>query len=367
MMSTLESVVREMEQAIATWGPERRARPLRKVTELFVEQAPKLKDDHVSVFDEVIIRLAREVGGKERSQLSQRLADIRNAPVAVVKNLAQDADLAVAEPILERSTRLSDDDLVAIAAQKEQGHLLAVSRRRVLSERVTGVLVERGDQQVVRAVAQNQGAKLSEGTLANLAKKAAADTDLRSVLMKRADVPPGGLPTSASRAPLAKQTSKPKAKTMATAETQRLEAALSKLAASMNGPPPSRDVSVAVERLARTANAKGVQEVRVANWIKADKVDDALAALVHNSGLPASAIVSAYESADYEPLLLMVRAARLSWNIFKLLLTARDGKVPPADLVKASFESFQQLPVTSPQQLKELIAERQTASTFDAA
>lgn len=363
-MSTLESVVREVEQAIATGDPERRARPLRKVTELFVAQAPKLKDDHVSVFDEVIVRLAREVDGKERSELSQRLADIGNAPVRVVKDLAQDADLAVAEPILERSTRLSDDDLVAIAAQKEQGHLLAVSRRRALSERVTGVLVERGDQQVVRAVAQNQGAKLSEGTLAHLAKKAAADTDLRSVLMKRADAPQGGLPTSAGGTPLAKPPPKPKAK--ATAETQRLEAALSKLAASMTGPPPSRDISAAVERLARTANAKAVQEVRVANWIKADKIDDALAALVHNSGLPATVIVSAYESADYEPLLMMVRAARLSWNTFKLLLTARDGQVP-AELVKASFESFQQLPVTSPQQLKELLAAHKPAPASDAA
>jgi uncharacterized protein (DUF2336 family) len=255
---------------------------------------------------------------------------------------------------------------MVIAAQKEQGHLLAVSRRRALSERVTGVLVERGDQQVVRAVAQNQGAKLSEGTLANLAKKAAADTDLRSVLMKRADVPQGGLPIFAGGTLLAKQAPKPKVQATATAETQRLEGALSKLAASMSGPPPSRDISAAIERLARTANAKGVQEVRVANWIKADKIDDALAALVHNSGLPPSTIVSAFESADYEPLLLMVRAARLSWNIFKLLLTARDGQVP-AELVKASFESFQQLPVTSPQQLTELLAEQKSAQASNAA
>jgi uncharacterized protein (DUF2336 family) len=364
-MSTLESVVREVEQAIATANPERRARPLRRVTELFIEQAPKLKDDHVSAFDQVIIRLAREVGGKERSELSQRLADIANAPVGVVKDLAQDADLAVAEPILERSSRLSDDDLVAIAAQKEQGHLLAVSRRQALSERVTGVLVERGDQRVVQAVAENKGAKLSGGTLASLAKKAAGDSNLRSALLKRVDTPQGDLPAFAGAALETKQAPKPKPKP--TVETQRLEAALSKLAASVTGRPPSRDISGAVERIARTANAKGIQEVRVANWIKADKIDDALAALVHNSGLPATTIVSAYESTDYEPLLLMVRAARLSWNIFKLLLTARDGQVPPAELVKASFESFQQLPVTSPQQLEELLAEQKAALASDAA
>jgi Uncharacterised protein conserved in bacteria (DUF2336) len=134
----------------------------------------------------------------------------------------------------------------------------------------------------------------------------------------------------------------------------------------MSGPPPSRDISAAVERLAVTASAKGVQELRVANLIKADKIDDALAALAHNSGLPPAAIVSAYEAADYEPLLVMVRAARLSWNIFKLLLAARDGQVPP-DLVKASFESFQLLPVINPQQLAELVAERKAALAGSAA
>jgi len=77
--------------------------------------------------------------------------------------------------------------------------------------------------------------------------------------------------------------------------------------------------------------------------------------------------VSAYEASDYEPLLLMVRAARLSWNVFKLLLTARDGKVPPSDLLKASFESFQQLPVINAQQLNELLAGRKRGQATDAA
>ena len=157
-MSGLDSFVREVELTIASGDPERRSRTLRQLTELFVEQASKLRDDHVSVFDEVIIRLAREVDAKARIELSRRLADIGNAPVSVVKDLAHDADIAVAEPVLERSIRLDEDDLLAVAGEKEQDHLLAVSRRRTLSERVADVLVMRGDQRVVRSVAQNDGA-----------------------------------------------------------------------------------------------------------------------------------------------------------------------------------------------------------------
>jgi uncharacterized protein (DUF2336 family) len=358
--------VREVEQTIASGDPERRSRTLRQLTELFVEQASKLKDDHVSVFDEVIIRLAREVDAKARMELAARLADIGNAPVSVVKDLAYDIDLAVAEPVLERSIRLTEDDLLTISGEREQGHLLAVSRRRTLSERVADVLVKRGDQRVVQTVAQNEGAQLSEGTLASLLQKALGDNDLRSVLLKRLDLPAEAPLVLANPAPESKEakTSNPEV----TAEMRRMEAALTKLMACMTNPsaPSGRDISPALERLARNAKGKAIEEVRVANWIKGEKIDDALAALAHNADVAAATVVMAYETPAYEPLLLVVRAARFSWNTFKLLLTARDGKVP-ADVVKISFEGFQQLSVADAQQLGKMMASREAHSATNAA
>ena len=354
-MSTLDPFVRDIEQAIASGDSERRSRTLRQLTELFVQQASKLKDDHVSVFDEVIIRLAREVDAESRIELSARLADIGNAPVRVVKNLAHDADIAVAEPVLERSTRLTEDDLLTVAGESGQGHLLAVSRRSTLSERVADVLLNRGDHQLVRTLAQNDGANFSEGTLASLVQKALGDNDLRTLLLKRLDVPDEPMRVLADPAPDAREAKKPNPQV--TAEMRRMETALAKLASSMTGSSePSRDISPALERIARTAKGKAVEEVRVANWIKAEKVDDGLAAIAHNAGLPAATVIRAYDTPAYEPLLLVMRAARLSWNTFKLFLTLRDGKVPPADVLKTSFESFQQLSVANAQQLGRLIA-----------
>jgi uncharacterized protein (DUF2336 family) len=353
-MSTLDALVREVEESIASGNPERRARSLSQLTELFVEHASKLKDDHVSVFDEVILRLAREVDAKARMELSVRLADIGNAPVGVVKDLAHDYDVSVAEPVLQRSLRLSEDDLFEVADTRDQGHLLAVSRRRTLSERVADVLVKRGDQTVVRTVAQNEGAKLSEGALASLAQKALGDNSLRSLLLKRLDVPDDRLTALADWDQGTKEEEKPKPQP--TAEQRRMEAAIAKLATVMAGTSKSsRDLSQALERLARTAKGKPVEEVRVANWIKAEKLDEALAAIAHNAGLPAATIAEAYDTPAYEPLLVVMRAARLSWNTFKLLLTSRNGRVPPADVLRVSFEMFQQLPVPNAQQLGELI------------
>ena len=57
--------------------------------------------------------------------------------------------------MLEGSPRLSETELIEIAQQKSQAHLLALSRRSSLTERVTDILVERGDETVVRSVASN--------------------------------------------------------------------------------------------------------------------------------------------------------------------------------------------------------------------
>jgi uncharacterized protein (DUF2336 family) len=365
-MSTVNSFVKEIEQAIAGGDPERRSGTLRRLTELFVGNASRLKDDHVTVFDEVIIRLAREVDATARIELSGRLADIGNAPANVVKDLAHDADAAVAEPVLERSMRLTEDDLLSVAGLREQDHLLAVSRRRTLSESVADVLVKRGDQRVLRTVVQNDGAKLSARSLASLVQKALADNDLRGMLLKRPDLPGEPLRMLAEPAE-AKTAQKPSPE--AAAEMRRMEASLAKLMAAMTSPttPSGRDITFALERLARTAKGKAVEEVRAANWIRADKIDDALAAIAHNAQINPITVVRAYETVSYEPLLLVVRAAGYSWNTFKLLFTARDGKAPPAAVVKTSFEGFQQLSVADAQRLGRLITSREAEAATHAA
>jgi uncharacterized protein (DUF2336 family) len=366
-MGTLDSFVTEVEQTIASGDPERRSRSLRQLTQLFLAQASKLNDAHVLVFDEVIIRLARSVGSEARGELSACLADVGNAPIKSVRNLALDSDVVVAEPILERSTRLTDDDLLAVAGGQAQGHLLAVSRRSALSEKVTDALVNRGDQQVVRAVAQNKGAKISERALSSLVEKAQGDGDLRDLLQKRPDVPGDRLQVAPSPPkPQKERAAKPNP--VAAAQVRRMEEALAKLATAMvTASEPSRDISSALERLARTAKGKAIEEVRAANWMRADKIDDALAAIAHNAGLPGTTIVRAYDTPEYEPLLLVVRAARYSWNTFKLLLTARDGKGPSPEVLKTSFETFQQLSQANAQQLGRLIGMRDAGTSATAA
>jgi uncharacterized protein (DUF2336 family) len=187
---SLVAFINEVEAAVGSEDPIRRLETLRAVTTLFVSQAPSLNETHVGVFDEVILRLSRDVERRARAELAERLAGIGNAPRKVVRDLAFDEAIQVAGPVLERSPRLDEEDLVAIACEHGQAHLLALSRRPELSDGVTEVLVERGDDRVARSVAENEGAKVSERSLARLIERASADAGLYERLRGRRELPP---------------------------------------------------------------------------------------------------------------------------------------------------------------------------------
>src|SRR5215471_15124282 len=156
------SLMGDLERAMATRSDQRRSDTLRKVTDLFVENAPNYGSDHVALFDDVMGRLIEDSDVAAKAELSERLASLENAPPTVLHRLAADDMIDVAAPILASSNRLSERQLAAIAATKSRRHMMAIAGRRQLSDQVTDTLLDRGDSQVARTVATNAGASLSE-------------------------------------------------------------------------------------------------------------------------------------------------------------------------------------------------------------
>ena len=109
------SLIAELEDAIQRGSREKRAETLRRVTDLFLSDANRLNDQQIEVFDEVLGRLARNIEEKTLAELSRRLGPVNNAPIEVLRKLARDDSITVAEPVLTQSTRLSSNDLVEIA------------------------------------------------------------------------------------------------------------------------------------------------------------------------------------------------------------------------------------------------------------
>jgi uncharacterized protein (DUF2336 family) len=180
----------EVENAIANGSVSRRAEILGRVTDLFVAGATRLSDEEVALFDDVITRLAVEIEISTRALLSMRLAPIPNAPPRTIRTLAFDDAIEVAESVLSQSLRLNDSDLVENARIKGQKHMLAISRRSHLSEAVTDVLVERGDQLVLMSTVDNRGAKLSNAGFSILVQRTAGDEELAVRIGERTEIPP---------------------------------------------------------------------------------------------------------------------------------------------------------------------------------
>jgi uncharacterized protein (DUF2336 family) len=182
-------LIDELEAALSDGGDYRRVEILTRITDLFVGAAEYYSEEQISLFDDVIARLVTDIEAKARAMLAQRLAPIANAPSGVIRILAFDDDIDVAQPILRHSQRLDDLALVANANSKSQRHLFAISQRRQLSEVVTDALVERGDREVLHSVVNNIGAQFSDFGFRTLVTRSAWDGDLAIFVGKRLDLP----------------------------------------------------------------------------------------------------------------------------------------------------------------------------------
>jgi uncharacterized protein (DUF2336 family) len=182
-------LIDELEAALSAGGEDRRLEILNRVTDLFVGAAESYSEEQIGLFDDVMARLVTAIEAKARAILAQRLAPIANAPSGVIRILAFDDDIDVAQAVLQHSEQLDDSTLVDNASSKSQRHLFAISRRQRLSEVVTDVLVERGDREVVHSVVNNAGARFSESGFRSLVTRSAWDGDLAIFVGKRRDLP----------------------------------------------------------------------------------------------------------------------------------------------------------------------------------
>jgi uncharacterized protein (DUF2336 family) len=123
-----------------------------------------------------------------RRELAARLAELARAPRRTVLRLAGD-DIEIAGTLLTRSPALADDDLDPICREYTQGHLLAIAKRSVLSERLTDILVERGNDNVAGAVTANQGARFSDFGFSTLIDRARDNESVLNGLVMRSDLP----------------------------------------------------------------------------------------------------------------------------------------------------------------------------------
>jgi uncharacterized protein (DUF2336 family) len=186
-MAAASSFLIELEDAVSRGTPESCLRALWHATDILI--AGRYSEDQIATFGEVINRLAQEIEHTARGELSSKLAPSSNAPFSAIKKLAFDDSIEIAEPVLRESERIDTKTLIAAARSKSQQHLLAISKRKSLSDAVTDVLVVRGSAEVVTSVAANAGARFSGLGFLHLLQRSEDDSILAEQLGLRKDIP----------------------------------------------------------------------------------------------------------------------------------------------------------------------------------
>jgi uncharacterized protein (DUF2336 family) len=335
----------ELQTVLSSAGLERRVDILTRVTDLFIFGSANYSEDQVGIFDNVIAHLIDTIEDGARAKLSRLLAPIDNAPSKVIRILAFDDHIDVARPVLSRSTRLDDGDLVVNANCKSQLHLQAIAQRRSLSEAVTDVLVDCGDRTVVLSVVNNIGARFSDNGFRKLVDRSNGDDALGIQVGLRHDIPrPHYLNLIAQASRLVR--------TRLTAENPEATVAIDNVVSEVadgvrqqvrDTSPDFAAAQAAVERLNRS---RRINETDIYQYARDRQFEETAIALSMMCDTPIDVAERALLDPAAEIILILARVAGLSSTTTKalMLLRAADRGMSTEDLDKA-LSSFHRLQI----------------------
>ncbi len=348
-MTSSDSLIPELEEVIQHGSPERRVLTLQRITALFLDGASRFNEDHVRVFDDVFGRLIDEIEAKARAELSHRLAPVGNAPVQVVRKLAKDDDIAVAGPVLQRSRRLAENDLVDIASTKSQAHLLAISARAGIAESITDVLVQRGDRDVARSVAQNRTARLSDGSFTSLVNQAEKDGVLAEKVGLRPDIPP-----KMFKDLLLKATEVVQQRLLACAnpDTQiEIRRVLAKVSSEVGTKAAPRDYSAAQRTVAALHQDGKLTEVQLVEFAKGGQYEETVASLALLCAVPID-VVDRLTSGDRpDPILILCKAVGWGWHTVRAIIVSRPDAKASSHGLDTAYSNFERLSAATAQRV----------------
>jgi uncharacterized protein (DUF2336 family) len=349
-MSASASLIPELEEVIQHGSQARRAKTLRRIANLFVDGSPHFTEDHVGLFDDVLCRLVVEIEAKARAEMSKSLAPIANAPSELMRRLARDDDITVAGPVISQSVRLKETDLVDLAQTKGQAHLMAIAGRGGIGEAVTDVLVQRGDTEVMRNVADNQSAKLSDGGFSTLVRRSEGDGDLAERVGARPDIPARLFRDLLMRATVVvQQRLLAGAKPETQAEIQRV---LDKVTKELSKSTPARDYSAARRVVLALHQAGKLGESELADFARDRRFEEMVASLSLLCGVPIETADRLMSGDRPDPILILCKAAGYGWPTARAIIVARPGsKGTSAPALDAAFANFEKLSPSTAQRV----------------
>ena len=323
LMTAATSRVPGLDDIVRGTDQKRRNEAARRIAELFFQDAATLRPRQVELLDEMLIELVPKTALVTRAELAERLSLFDNAPRVLVGRLACENELLVAGPLLRRSPVLGEQVLLEIAEAKGQGHLLAMSERPALSPDLTDVMLRRGDRDVVRRTAANNGALFSESGYSELIKRASQDGVLTITVGRRHDLSDEKL-----KQLLAGSLDVVRRRLFDVVKPER-QGAIKQAVAELTGLPQrfesKRDFVPAQRTILALHEAGNLTEAALINFAKAYRYEESIAALSAMSGMRISTLDNLISGDRSDPILIVGKTIGLEWATVRALILLRLG------------------------------------------
>jgi uncharacterized protein (DUF2336 family) len=345
MLDATRSIADEVEAAISAGSAEKHLAAIKRMTDLFLSSADSFNGEQIELFDDVLERLIRTIELRAIADMSTRialaemstqLASVSKAPPSVVRRLARHDEIAIAGPVLTESARLSNDDLIEIAATKSEQHLLAISGRWWLNEVVTDALLARHYPKVSRRLVGNPGARVSAGGFAIVLKQAEADPELAVETGLRVDLPAG-----LRHQLLREATEAVRSRLLSRAPPHLFEEIRNAIAAVAAGADREmsavRDFGDAKRFIALLTKNGELDEAALLAFARQRKYAETVAALAELSKSTIEVVRPLMQSLRDDGVLIPCKAAGLSFETVSAILNSRftSGSMGPHELARA--------------------------------
>ncbi len=322
---------------------ERRRELLRRMSDMFlaVEEAaePQSRAEFARTAGLLLDQLSVEV----RREFAERFASQQGAPGLLMARLAHDV-IEVARPVLCRSDKLDDAELMAVAMMRSQEHLRAISARAQVSEVVSEAIVHRGDDDTLVSLARNLGARFSREAFEHLSDRSETVVELREPLVHRSDTPLDlvhemmiFVEEALRERIIARVRSAPAAQVEAA-----LKAARERAEARRRADPDEAKV----RREVRELKSRGrLTKAAVIEFLRGADEPRFLAGLAELLDLDTPLMRKLWRAATLDPLAIAIRAAGADRAFFVTIAMEREGaNVREPERARAFGEAFESIP-----------------------
>ncbi len=360
----LDRLVHDLEAAIISGDRVHQSALVVRSADALTRRWSRLPAADKPGFDQLLASLLRQVDEDARVAFAKKLMPLRRGPRLTTTELARDESLRVAGPLLEMGRSFDEAWLLDAIAAGGDAHRCVIARRPALGEALSAALIRVGSPRVAATLLANPDAVVPTEALPALMRMAMVSEMVAVALSPRGDLP------AVDRAKLVDLAHKRAQASLAHdgfTDADVVLALLSNVARAFATP-------VAAERMTRFTGTASIADdvfgtgpvvsARIERWIELRRIEDVLAALARDAGLPVAVLVACYDAAKPTALAAVLCGLGHPWAILKGLLRARYAGSPAPDVMSEAYCLQTQLSRLSACRLARYAASRLGMSAF---